>query len=391
MFVSLGSAAENIEAAVDYLRETRGVKRGVHPCECDSAVPRGGGCGRAQGQEERDHSGAHRRSVVGDNPLGRDIRTALSKAIKTEGVRRPRDCRRSRSTKCRRSLAERTGWARAISVPSTSSARTSLPRRAARARTARRRPTGFRSSCWASTILIRWWRRDAFAAAGGRGCGALPLDWRMGRHHDGQEPGRDSRRLERSALRARRTEGRPWQSQGSDSRQRQSEVRIGEEGRADQLLYGGGQGSHSRELRPAPRDGGAVLRSQGVYAHQPAGRHGRGRQPGVGVGRGRRAGLGAAAAVGAQADYRQEHSRLHAAGLCHCEEGDGPRRLATAHAGQCVSGRVLCGEHHAAGVWHYAGAVPRGCLQAVCEKVRQAGRCGCAVEHGSDDAGLRAR
>ena len=34
---------------------------------------------------------------------------------------------------------------------------------------------------------------------------------------------------------------------------------------------------------------------------------------------------------------------------------------------------------------------PRGCLQAVCEEVRQAGRSGCAVEHGSDAAGLRAR
>ena len=33
---------------------------------------------------------------------------------------------------------------------------------------------------------------------------------------------------------------------------------------------------------------------------------------------------------------------------------------------------------------------PRGCAQAVREEVRQAGRCGCAVEHGSDAAGLRA-
>ena len=37
--------------------------------------------------------------------------------------------------------------------------------------------------------------------------------------------------------------------EGSDSRQRQPQVRIGKEGRADQLLHGGGQGSHSRELR----------------------------------------------------------------------------------------------------------------------------------------------
>ena len=64
--------------------------------------------------------------------------------------------------------------------------------------------------------------------------------------------------------------------------------------------------------------------------------------------------------------------------------------LATAHAGQRISGRVLCGQHHAAGVRHHAGAVPRRCVQAVREEVRQAGRSGRAVEHGSDAAGLRA-
>jgi NAD-dependent dihydropyrimidine dehydrogenase PreA subunit len=109
----------------------------------------------------------------------------------------------------------------------------------------------------------------------GRGCGALPLHRRMGRDYHRQKSGRDSRRLERSALRARRPERRPGQSQGSDSRQRQSQIRLGEEGRADQLLHGRGQGPNSRQLRSAPRDRGALLRSQGVYAHQPAGRHGR--------------------------------------------------------------------------------------------------------------------
>jgi pyruvate-ferredoxin/flavodoxin oxidoreductase len=55
-------------------------------------------------------------------------------------------------------------------------------------------------------------------------------------------------------LRARRPGRRPGQSQGSHPRQRQSKIRLGEEGRADQLLHGRGQGSHSRELRSAPRD-----------------------------------------------------------------------------------------------------------------------------------------
>ena len=71
----------------------------------------------------------------------------------------------------------------------------------------------------------------------------------------------------------------------------------------------------------------------------------RGRQPGLGVGRRGRAGLGAAAAVGPQADHRQQYSRVHAARVRHRQEGHRPRRSATAHAGQCVPRRVLCGEH----------------------------------------------
>ena len=65
--------------------------------------------------------------------------------------------------------------------------------------------------------------------------------------------------------------------------------------------------------------------------------------------------------------------------------------LATAHAGQRVPGRVLRRQPHAPGVRHHAGAVPRRRVQAVREEVRQARRRGCAVEHGSHDAGLRAR
>ena len=39
VFVSLGSAAENIEAAVDYLRETRGITRRLHPRQRHSPLP----------------------------------------------------------------------------------------------------------------------------------------------------------------------------------------------------------------------------------------------------------------------------------------------------------------------------------------------------------------
>ena len=58
--------------------------------------------------------------------------------------------------------------------------------------------------------------------------------------------------------------------------------------------------------------------------------------------------------------------------------------------GNAFLGAFFAVSPHAAGVRHHAGAVPRRCPQAVCEEVRQAGRRGCAVEHGSHDAGLRA-
>ena len=63
VFVSLGSAAENIEAAVDYLRADAQCQRRIDPRQRDSPVPRGRACRRAQGQEERHHPGADRRSA----------------------------------------------------------------------------------------------------------------------------------------------------------------------------------------------------------------------------------------------------------------------------------------------------------------------------------------
>ncbi len=127
-------------------------------------------------------------------------------------------------------------------------------------------------------------RRDAFPAArGSRRC-TLPLHRRLGRHHHRQEPGRDPRRPERPALRPRQGRGRVGQSQGNHPRQRQPEIRLGKEGRADVLLHGRGSATYSRELRSAPRHRGAVLRSQGFHPHQSARRNPGRRLPDLGVG-----------------------------------------------------------------------------------------------------------
>jgi pyruvate-ferredoxin/flavodoxin oxidoreductase len=84
VFVSLGSAAENIEAAVDYLREKRGAKVGsIHPNAFrpfpDAAIVKAlAGKKNVIILERTDEP------MAGDNPMGRDIRTALNKALQGE-------------------------------------------------------------------------------------------------------------------------------------------------------------------------------------------------------------------------------------------------------------------------------------------------------------------
>jgi pyruvate-ferredoxin/flavodoxin oxidoreductase len=87
VYVSLGSAAENIEAAVDYLREKRDAKVGsihlnvIRPFPEAAVVAALSGKKRVIILERTDEA------MAGDNPMGRDIRTALNKALQgTEGI-----------------------------------------------------------------------------------------------------------------------------------------------------------------------------------------------------------------------------------------------------------------------------------------------------------------
>ena len=85
VFISLGSAAENCEAAVDYLRQTRGAKVGsihvnvIRPFPEQAMAKALAGKHNAIVLERTDEP------LAGDNPLGRDIRTALNKALIIEG------------------------------------------------------------------------------------------------------------------------------------------------------------------------------------------------------------------------------------------------------------------------------------------------------------------
>lgn len=85
VFVSLGSAAENIEAAVDYLRATRGVKVGSIHVNVIRPFPEAAIVKALKGKKNVIILERTDEALSGDNPLGRDIRTALSKAIQYEG------------------------------------------------------------------------------------------------------------------------------------------------------------------------------------------------------------------------------------------------------------------------------------------------------------------
>lgn len=88
VFVSLGCAAENIEEACDYLRDHRSAKVGSIHINVIRPFPEAAIVEALRGKKkviivERTDEG-----MAGDNPLGRDIRVALTKAAEThkEGV-----------------------------------------------------------------------------------------------------------------------------------------------------------------------------------------------------------------------------------------------------------------------------------------------------------------
>ena len=85
VFVSLGSAAENIEAAVDYLRETRGITVGSIHLNVIRPFPEAAVVAALKGKKNVIIVERTDEALAGDNPLGRDIRTALSKAVQYEG------------------------------------------------------------------------------------------------------------------------------------------------------------------------------------------------------------------------------------------------------------------------------------------------------------------
>ena len=84
VFVSLGSAAENIEAAVDYLRERRDAKVGSIHLNLFRPFPEAAVIKALAGKKNVIILERTDEPMAGDNPMGRDIRTALNKALQKE-------------------------------------------------------------------------------------------------------------------------------------------------------------------------------------------------------------------------------------------------------------------------------------------------------------------
>ena len=84
VFVSLGSAAENIEAGVDYLREHRNAKVGSIHVNVFRPFPDAAIVKALAGKKHVIILERTDEAMAGDNPMGRDIRTALHKALQRE-------------------------------------------------------------------------------------------------------------------------------------------------------------------------------------------------------------------------------------------------------------------------------------------------------------------
>ena len=80
VFVALGSAAENIEAAVDYLKATRNVTVGIIHINVIRPFPEKAIINLLKGRKKVIILERTDESLSGDNPLTRDIKVALSKA-----------------------------------------------------------------------------------------------------------------------------------------------------------------------------------------------------------------------------------------------------------------------------------------------------------------------
>ncbi|MCC5025710.1 MAG: hypothetical protein J6386_24325 [Candidatus Synoicihabitans palmerolidicus] len=98
-FVTLGSAAENIEAAVDHLRTTRGAKVGSVHVNVIRPFPQAAIVNALKGKKSVIILERTDEPLAGDNPLAREIRAALTKSYIHPGFPPGQGLARHRATR----------------------------------------------------------------------------------------------------------------------------------------------------------------------------------------------------------------------------------------------------------------------------------------------------
>ena len=184
VFVSLGCAAENIEAACDYLREQRNAKVGsihinvIRPFPEDAVIAALRGKRNVIILERTDES------LAGDNPLARDIRVALGKAneVTRYGGTHPALTPEQTPRLFRGAYGIGSRDFRPEHIIGAYEFATGVSRRTD-GRGARRRRDLL---CARRAASVRGHQQGhAIALARRRHRGALPLDWRLGDDYDG--------------------------------------------------------------------------------------------------------------------------------------------------------------------------------------------------------------
>lgn len=84
VFITLGSSAENIEAAIDYIRDNFGEEVGVVHVNVILPFPEAAVVKAIAGKKNVIIIERTDEPMAGDNPLARDVRTALTKAIENQ-------------------------------------------------------------------------------------------------------------------------------------------------------------------------------------------------------------------------------------------------------------------------------------------------------------------
>ncbi len=275
VIVGQGSVVPNAMAVADYLRDARKLKVGVlnltmfRPFPADlvglaagrQARRRGAGAPRpAAGRRSADAARDPRRHVQGGGERPRLQRPRAARrhpgAPRRPGARLLLRLLRTRQPRPAARRPRGGGGQHAARRPAPAPV---LPRRGLHSR----RHAHSEAPDLAGAARRRVSAPEGIVAAAGHGAQpaaqgvhrrAHPLRGRVGRDHDGQEPGDDGVR----AVRA------PHQGQ--------PEVRLGEEGAADDVLRRAGARADSAQLRTQARGRGAVARPERVPPQRSAGR-----------------------------------------------------------------------------------------------------------------------